>query len=31
MGGLIKPVFYNIYTKTYEDFAVIAVNHAISS
>lgn len=31
MGGLIKPVFFSVYTGTFEDFAVIAVNHAISS
>lgn len=30
MGGLVKPQFYSVYTKTVEDFAVIACNHAIS-
>jgi len=29
MGGLKKPVFYSTYDKSNEDFAVIAINHAI--
>lgn len=31
MSGLIKPQFYSIYTKTIEDFGVIACDHFISS
>lgn len=29
MFGFLKPVFYSIYSKTTEDFGVIAVDHAI--
>jgi N4-gp56 family major capsid protein len=31
MSGLIKPQFYSIYTKTTEDFGVMAIDHFISN
>lgn len=31
MGGMIKPVFFSVYTQTNEDFGVMAIDHAISN